>query len=72
MRTTAAARFAAAYALLTAAHEAADYWIQQDQDAVAKGNSGRKDGPPAPGTSPPTPPRKPSLSWSAPTTSDCA
>lgn len=35
-----AGRFAAAYAVLTAAHEVADYWVQQDTDAVAKGKPG--------------------------------
>ncbi|WP_371592587.1 hypothetical protein [Streptomyces virginiae] len=38
--TDAAARFAAVYALLTAAHEAGDYWVQQDADAGAKGHAG--------------------------------
>jgi hypothetical protein len=45
MRTTPpspAARFAAVYALLTASHEAADYWVQQDRDAVAKGRHGHE------------------------------
>ncbi|MGW0612019.1 hypothetical protein [Streptomyces sp. NPDC002788] len=46
MRTTtstaAAARFAAVYALLTASHEVADYWVQQDRDAVAKGRHGHE------------------------------
>ncbi|MEV4975573.1 hypothetical protein [Streptomyces scopuliridis] len=37
---SAAARFAAAYAVLTAAHEVGDYWVQQDTDAVAKGAHG--------------------------------
>lgn len=36
----AAARFAAAYAALTAAHEAGDYLVQRDADAVAKGRPG--------------------------------
>lgn len=40
MTTTTAARFAAVYAVLTASHEAADYWVQQDGDAVAKGRHG--------------------------------
>ncbi|MFD8147360.1 hypothetical protein [Streptomyces sp. NPDC059708] len=35
-----AARFAAVYALLAASHEAADYWVQQDGDAVSKGHHG--------------------------------
>lgn len=35
--TSPAARFAALYAALTAAHEVGDYWVQQDADAVAKG-----------------------------------
>jgi hypothetical protein len=39
---TAAARFAALYAALTAAHEVGDYWAQQDADAVAKGKPGRE------------------------------
>ncbi|MFJ1827428.1 hypothetical protein [Streptomyces sp. NPDC088178] len=37
-----AARFAAAYAVLTASHEVADYWVQRDADAVAKGRCGRE------------------------------
>ena len=37
-----AVRFAAAYAVLTAAHEVGDYWAQQDSDAVAKGRPGRE------------------------------
>jgi len=40
MQNTPAVRFAAAYALLTASHEAADYWVQQDRDAVVKGRPG--------------------------------
>ncbi|WP_330328237.1 hypothetical protein [Streptomyces pseudovenezuelae] len=36
----AAARFAAVYGVLTASHEVADYWVQQDRDAVAKGGHG--------------------------------
>jgi len=32
-----AARFAAVYAALTAAHEVADHWVQRDKEAVAKG-----------------------------------
>lgn len=39
---SAAARFAALYAALTAAHEVGDYWAQQDSDAVAKGRPGRE------------------------------
>jgi hypothetical protein len=39
---TAATRFAALYAALTAAHEVGDYWAQQDADAVAKGKPGRE------------------------------
>lgn len=38
---SAAVRFAAAYALLTASHEVADHWVQQDKDAVRKGAPGR-------------------------------
>jgi hypothetical protein len=38
--TTRAAQFAAVYAALTASHEVADYWVQQDADAVAKGRPG--------------------------------
>ncbi|MFC8463384.1 hypothetical protein [Streptomyces sp. NPDC057250] len=38
--TTAATRFAAAYALLTGAHEVGDYLIQRDTDAKAKGKHG--------------------------------
>lgn len=40
--TTRAAQFAAVYAVLTASHEVADYWVQQDKDAVAKGGHGRE------------------------------
>lgn len=36
-----AARFAAAYAVLTASHELADHWVQRDTEAVAKGEPGR-------------------------------
>ncbi|NUP18377.1 MAG: hypothetical protein HOZ81_20295 [Streptomyces sp.] len=35
-----AARFAAAYAALTAAHEVADHWVQVDTQAVTKGEPG--------------------------------
>ncbi|MFI6653226.1 hypothetical protein ACIBI8_37255 [Streptomyces sp. NPDC050529] len=35
-----AARFAATYAVLTAAHEVGDYWVQRDAEAVAKGGHG--------------------------------
>jgi hypothetical protein len=35
-----AARFAAAYAALTASHEVADHWVQVDSCAVAKGTPG--------------------------------
>jgi hypothetical protein len=38
--TSRAAQFAAVYAALTASHEVADYWVQQDSDAVAKGREG--------------------------------
>ncbi|MFJ3545422.1 hypothetical protein ACIPQH_25040 [Streptomyces rubiginosohelvolus] len=38
--TSAAARFAAAYAALTAAHEVGDYLVQRDADATAKGRPG--------------------------------
>lgn len=38
--TNRAAQFAAVYAVLTASHEVADYWVQQDKDAVAKGRHG--------------------------------
>jgi hypothetical protein len=37
-----AARFAASYAVLTAAHEVGDYWAQRDADAGAKGQPGRE------------------------------
>ncbi|MEU1078200.1 hypothetical protein ABZ404_37050 [Streptomyces sp. NPDC005878] len=37
---TRAARYAAVYALLTAAHEVGDYWVQRDAEAVAKGRPG--------------------------------
>lgn len=40
--TTAGTRFAAAYAVLTAAHEVGDYIIQRDDDATAKGKPGRE------------------------------
>ncbi|MFB9558614.1 hypothetical protein [Streptomyces roseoviridis] len=40
--TSNASRYAAAYAVLTAAHEVGDYWAQQDRDAVAKGRPGRE------------------------------
>ncbi|MBE4761812.1 hypothetical protein [Streptomyces caniscabiei] len=40
--TSKAAQFAAAYAVLTASHEVADYWVQQDRDAVAKGGHGHE------------------------------
>ncbi|THA54280.1 hypothetical protein [Streptomyces sp. A1136] len=36
----AAVRFAAAYAVLTAAHEVGDYLVQRNSDAVAKGKHG--------------------------------
>jgi hypothetical protein len=36
----AAARFAAAYAVLTASHEVADHWVQVDSCATAKGDPG--------------------------------
>lgn len=39
--TSTSARFAAAYAALTAAHEVADHWVQQDAHAVAKGDRSR-------------------------------
>lgn len=37
-----AARFAATYAVLAAAHEVGDYLVQRDKDAVAKGRPGRE------------------------------
>jgi hypothetical protein len=37
---TAAARFAAAYAALTASHEVADHWVQIDTQATTKGKPG--------------------------------
>lgn len=37
---SAATRFAAAYAVLTASHEVADHWVQRDAEAVTKGNPG--------------------------------
>jgi hypothetical protein len=40
--TSPAARFAATYAALTAAHEIADHWVQRDREAVAKGQPGRE------------------------------
>lgn len=36
-----AARFAATYAALTAAHEVADHWVQIDDQAVNKGKTNR-------------------------------
>lgn len=39
--TSPAARFAATYAALTAAHEAADHWVQVDDQAVTKGQRNR-------------------------------
>lgn len=38
--STRGARFAAAYAALTASHEVADHWVQVDVQAVAKGQPG--------------------------------
>ncbi|MFF8422860.1 hypothetical protein [Streptomyces sp. NPDC015680] len=38
--TTKAVRATAAYAVLTAAHEVGDYWVQRDAEAVAKGGHG--------------------------------
>lgn len=40
--TSKAAQFAAVYAVLTASHEIADFWVQQDADAVGKGRHGRE------------------------------
>ncbi|GGZ23692.1 hypothetical protein GCM10010387_16120 [Streptomyces inusitatus] len=40
MATSAAARFAAAYAVLTAAHEVGDYIVQRDEEAESKGKPG--------------------------------
>lgn len=37
---SAAVRFAAAYAVLTAAHEVGDFWVQRDAEAAAKGGHG--------------------------------
>jgi len=37
---TSAARFGAAYAVLTASHEVADHWVQIDQHATRKGDRG--------------------------------
>lgn len=42
MLSSRAARFAAVYAVLTAAHEVGDYWVQHDDDAGAKGRPGRE------------------------------
>lgn len=39
--TSPAARFAATYAALTAAHEVADHWVQIDDQAVNKGRANR-------------------------------
>ncbi|THA22758.1 hypothetical protein E6R18_32955 [Streptomyces sp. A1277] len=38
--TTKAVRATAAYAALTASHEVADFWVQRDAEAVAKGGHG--------------------------------
>jgi hypothetical protein len=38
--TSPAARAAAIYAVLTAAHEVGDHWVQIDADATAKGHAG--------------------------------
>ncbi|MGW3072340.1 hypothetical protein [Kitasatospora sp. NPDC001132] len=38
--TSRTARFAAAYALLTASHEVADHWVQTNQQATTKGKPG--------------------------------
>jgi hypothetical protein len=38
--TTTAVRATAAYAALTASHEVADYWVQRDAEAGAKGGHG--------------------------------
>lgn len=40
MNVTAAARFAAVYAVLTASHEVADHWVQIDAQATRKGTPG--------------------------------
>lgn len=40
MTASHAARFAAVYAALTAAHEVADHWVQRDKEATAKGDPG--------------------------------
>ncbi|MFJ9799877.1 hypothetical protein [Streptomyces sp. NPDC101145] len=37
-----AVQAAVAYAAFTAAHEVADFWVQRDVDAVAKGKPGRE------------------------------
>lgn len=39
--TSRAARFAAVYAALTAAHEVGDHWVQIDAQATVKGEPGR-------------------------------
>jgi hypothetical protein len=38
--TSSAAQFAAVYALLTAAHEVGDHWVQRDAEAAVKGTPG--------------------------------
>jgi hypothetical protein len=38
--TSSAAQFAAVYALLTAAHEVGDHWVQRDTEATTKGDPG--------------------------------
>ena len=38
--TSRATQFAAVYAALTASHEVADFWVQRDKEAVAKGRPG--------------------------------
>ncbi|MFD8706114.1 hypothetical protein ACFV1W_26510 [Kitasatospora sp. NPDC059648] len=44
MNSTRAARFAAAYALLRAAADVADHWIQTDDQAATKGQHDHNDG----------------------------
>lgn len=38
--TSSAARFAAVYAVLTAAHDVGDHWVQRDAEATVKGQPG--------------------------------
>lgn len=52
---TAAATFAVVSAALAAGHQAGDYWVQTNGQALAKGGPGGPGGGPARPTWPPTP-----------------